>query len=47
MIEIERRALLNETEYKRVKAYLDENAKFLGKRKFVSYLFNDPSYLRM
>jgi len=45
--EIERRALLTKQEFERVKAYLDENARFLGRRTFASYLFREPGFLRI
>ncbi len=47
MIEIERRALLNEKEFNRVLDYLNKEGQSLGKRSFVSYLFREPGYLRI
>jgi len=48
MLEIEIRSLLkNQEEFNQVKAYLDKNAKFLGKKHLKSFLFLKPYHLRI
>jgi predicted adenylyl cyclase CyaB len=47
MIEVEKRAIINESEFQRMKKLLDKNAKFIGAKTMKSFLFNDPHYLRI
>jgi len=45
--EVERRALLDKEEFDRVKAYLEKHGEYVGKRRFTSYLFREPYFLRI
>ncbi|MFW5853402.1 MAG: CYTH domain-containing protein [Patescibacteria group bacterium] len=46
--EVEKRSKLsNQEEFDRVKSYLDDNAKFLGRKEMKSYLFQEPTFLRI
>ena len=46
--EVEKRSKLSsQEEYDRVKCYLDGNCEFLGKKEMKSYLFQEPTFLRI
>ena len=45
--EVEKRSKLNLAEFNRIKDFLDNNAKFLGKKEMKSYLFQKPTFLRI
>lgn len=45
--EVEKRSKLSKSEFERVKNYLDENTTFLGKKEMISYLFQQPTFLRI
>ena len=46
--EVEKRSKLsNQEEYDRVKFYLDNNAEFISKQEMKSYLFDEPTRLRI
>jgi predicted adenylyl cyclase CyaB len=47
MIEVEKRAILNEMEFKRIRKTLDKKAKFIAEKTMNSFLFNKPYYLRI
>jgi len=47
VFEIEKRAKVSISQFKRVKRFLDKNAKYLGKESMKSFLFNKPTYLRI
>lgn len=46
--EVEKRSkLANQDDFEKLKLYLDKNANFLGKKEMKSYLFQEPTFLRI
>jgi len=46
-LEIEKRANINEKEFDKLKKYLETNAEKIKEREMKTFLFKDPSYLRL
>ena len=47
MYEIEKRSALNKTQFEKLKKYLDKHAESLGTQEMKSYLFREPTFLRI
>lgn len=45
--EVEKRSKVSLQEFRRVKKFLRKNSRYLGRERMISFLFNEPTYLRI